>query len=198
MPAASLLAFDLRIAVRDVTPKIWRLVRVPHDVRMDRLHDVLQTAFGWTNSHLHQFHLFDKKGRVHTFVTMSDPENLGADFGQGTKTLNETACTLREFLAKPGDRIGYEYDFGDGWMHEIALAAVHPQSTRLTRALCLDGARAGPPDDSGGPYGYAQMLQAVANPRHPEHADMKDWLGDFDPEAFNLAATNRALARRTL
>ena len=198
MPAAAPLAFDLRIRVSHITPEIWRLVRVPHDVRMDRLHGILQAVFGWTNSHLHQFQICDERGKVHTFVTMSEPENPDAGFGRKINTRDETTCTLNEFLAKPGDRIGYEYDFGDGWLHEITLAAVLPQVTRLTRAMCLDGARAGPPEDCGGPPGYENLLRVVANPKHKEHAEMKDWLGDYDATACDLAAVNRALARTKL
>ena len=90
---------------------------------------------------------------------------------------------------------GYEYDFGDGWLHSVDLVAVHPQTSRLATAVCLDGARACPPEDCGGPPGYEQLLETVANPKAPDHAEMKEWLGEFDSAAFNLAATNRALAR---
>ena len=72
---------------------------------------------------------------------------------------------------------------------------MHPQASRLAVAVCLDGAQACPPEDCGGPPGYEQLLETVANPNHPEHAEMKEWLGEFDPAAFDLTATNRALAR---
>jgi hypothetical protein len=190
--------FELRVTLLEISPEIWRRVRVPHDVRLDRLHDVLQVLFGWTNSHLHQFELFDRRGVVHTRVTMREPEDLESGFEPEIKTRIEDECILGEFLAAPGDRLGYEYDFGDGWRHDVELVGVHPQAARLPHALCLDGARAGPPDDSGGPFGYEQMLRIVANRRHREHADMKEWLGDHDAEAFDLAAINRRLARLKL
>jgi hypothetical protein len=197
MPAASTrpLAFELRVSLLDVAPGVWRLIRVPHDIRMDRLDRVIQAAFGWTNSHLHQFHLIDAKGGINGYVGKLDPDAMSDIFGRRPPTQDETKRLLKNFLAKPGDRIGYEYDFGDGWLHSVELVAVHSQASRLTAAICLDGARTGPPEDCGGPPGYEQMLETVANPKHPEHAEMKEWLGEFDAAAFDLRATNRALAR---
>jgi hypothetical protein len=191
-------AFELRVTLLEIEPEIWRRVRVPHDVRLDRLHAVLQILFGWTNSHLHQFELFDQRGVVHTLVKMRGSEDSGGWIEPELQTRMETDCTLGEFLTAPGDRLGYEYDFGDGWRHEVELVAVESQATRPAHALCLDGARAGPPDDSGGPPGYEQMLSIVANPRHRDHAHFKEWLGDHDPEAFDLAAINHRLARLKL
>jgi hypothetical protein len=198
MPADSRpLAFELRLSLFHVRPEVWRLIRVPRDIRMDRLDRVIQAAFGWTNSHMHQFHLIDAKGSTKGYVGRPDPDPDAASglFGRRPPTQDETKRILKNFLAKPGDRIGYEYDFGDGWLHSIELIAVHPQATRMTAAICLDGARACPPEDCGGPPGYEQLLETVANPKAPDHAEMKDWLGEFDAAAFELAATNRALAR---
>ncbi|MEO7412157.1 MAG: plasmid pRiA4b ORF-3 family protein [Opitutaceae bacterium] len=195
-PAASRpVAFELRITLLEVEPEIWRLLRVPHDIRMDRMHGMLQAAFGWTNSHLHQFHLFDDEGVVQAYVGRPATDGLGDILSENTPKQDETKRALNNFLAKPADRIGYEYDFGDGWLHEIELVAVHPQTTRLSRVLCLDGAHAGPPEDCGGPPGYDQLRKIMSDAKHREHAGMKDWLGDHDLETFDLAATNRALAR---
>ena len=108
----SLLAYDIRVSLVHIQPEIWRLIRVPADIRMDRLHDVLQIALGWTDSHLHQFHVIDAKGGTKAYVGRPDP-----DFEGRTSTQDETKRLLKNFLAKPGDRIGYEYDFGDSWRH---------------------------------------------------------------------------------
>ncbi len=173
-----------------IQPEIWRLIRVPADIRMDRLHDVLQAAFGWTDSHLHQFHVIDAKGGTKAYIGRPDP-----DFAGTTPTQDETKRLLKNFLTNAGDRIGYEYDFGDGWLHEVKLAAVHGQSAKLSTALCLDGARACPPEDCGGVPGFQHVLAASTNPRRAEK-DLLEWLGDYDPAAFDLAAVNRVLARR--
>jgi Plasmid pRiA4b ORF-3-like protein len=186
----SLLAYDIRVSLMHIQPEIWRLIRVPADIRMDRLHDVLQVALGWTDSHLHQFHLIDAKGATKAYVGRPDP-----DFEGRTPTQDETKRLLKNFLTKPGDRIGYEYDFGDSWRHEIKLTAVHAQSARLSTPLCMDGARACPPEDCGGVPGFEHALAASANPKRAGK-DLLEWLGDYDPMAFDLAAVNRALARR--
>lgn len=195
MPAPSPVTFELRVSLLHLEPEIWRLLRVPHDIRMDRLHTVLQLAFGWTDSHLHQFHVIDREGRVKGYVGQPDPDAVGGPFGRRPPTQDETKRQLKNFLAKPGDRLGYEYDFGDGWLHSLELIAAQPQTTRLTSALCLDGARACPPEDCGGPPGYDNLLVAIADPQHPEHAEMKDWLGEFDPAEFKPDSVNRVLAR---
>lgn len=191
MPATGLLAFDLRISLQYLAPEIWRLVRVPHDIRMDRLHLVIQVALGWTDSHLHHFILPDAKGRVKGFVGTPDD---GPSFGRRPPTQDETKRQLKNFLAKPGDYLAYDYDFGDSWLHHLALVAVQPQTARLSTALCLDGARACPPEDCGGAPGYEDILAALVDPKHPEHGEILDMHGEIDPEAFDLRATNRALA----
>lgn len=185
----SLSAYDIRAFLMHIRPEIWRLIRVPADIRMDRLHDVLQVAFGWTDSHLHQFHVIDAKGGTKAYIGRPDP-----DFAGSTPTQDETKRLLKNFLIKVGDRIGYEYDFGDGWLHEIKLAAVHAQSARLSTPLCLDGARACPPEDCGGVPGFERVLAASANPKRAEK-DLIEWLGDYEPTTFDLTTVNRALAR---
>jgi hypothetical protein len=188
------LSFDLRVTLYYVRPEVWRLLRVPHDIRMDRLHGVLQMAFDWTNSHLHQFHLMDEKGSITGYIGMCEPDSLGIFPARQPPAQDETKRLLKNFLSKPGDRIGYEYDFGDSWLHEITLAAVGSQPRRLTHASCLDGARACPPEDCGGPPGYDHLRAILKKPRHPEYAETIEWLGGgFDPAGFDLAGTNRAL-----
>lgn len=187
---------DLQVTLQYVEPEIWRLIRVPHSVRMDRLHRVLQTAFGWSNSHLHQFIRFDDQGRIAGYIRQPDSYGLEDPADDTLKSQDESKCCLNDFLAATGDRIVYDYDFGDSWRHEIRLASMAAQATRLTSAICLDGVRACPPEDCGGPPGYEDYLQAIRDPKHSEHQAMLDWNGPgFDPEAFDLAKTNRALAR---
>jgi hypothetical protein len=189
---------DVRASLRWVEPEIWRLLRVPHDIKLSRLHDVLQVVFGWEDAHLHQFHIVADDGSVTGYVgTPSRDLPFGLPADDDTEPArDERRCLLSEFLAKPGDRIGYEYDFGDSWLVSLDLAAVHQEGQRPTRAVCLDGARAGPPDDSGGPPGYADMLAALADPKHPDHEHFREWVGkSFDPAAFDAAKINRRLAR---
>jgi Plasmid pRiA4b ORF-3-like protein len=93
-------------------------------------------------------------------------------------------------------RFVYEYDFGDSWQHDVVVEATWTMPTGLKFAVCVDGQNACPPEDCGGPPGYALMLEALADPSHEEHDDFLGWVGgSFDPEAFDLAAANAALQR---
>lgn len=197
-PVSAHLTYELRVSLQFVQPEVWRVLRVPHDLRMSQLHKVLQAAFAWTNSHLHQFHVRDTE--KNTQVIVGDPRNEDDLYIPGeeapAKTRDERKVTLAECLLKPGDQLAYEYDFGDGWIHEVTLVAVHEQATRLATALCLDGARACPPEDCGGPPGYDNFLTAIGDPAHEEHESMLEWVGgDFDPAAFDLGIVARALAK---
>jgi hypothetical protein len=87
----------------------------------------------------------------------------------------------------------YEYDFGDGWLHGIQFEKILPLDPGQHYPVCLAGARACPPDDCGGPPGYAQLLDALQNPTSPANAEMLDWCGDWSPEDFDLESVNRRL-----
>jgi hypothetical protein len=101
---------------------------------------------------------------------------------------------LQQVLAKPGRKIVYEYDFGDGWEHAIVLEKVLSIDSKTRYPRCLDGARACPPEDCGGVPGYADFLEAIRDPDHEEHEQMRDWIGgEFDPEEFHLDLVNREL-----
>lgn len=185
---------DLRITLTGITPAIWRTLRVPHDIRMDRLHDVLQAAFGWTNSHLHQF-IVDRADEA--LVLVYNKSHVDEEFADETaRRLEERRVGLDRFLSRVGDRLVYEYDFGDSWMHQVEVMAVQPQTSRLGAALCLDGALACPPEDCGGVMGYADFVDAVSDPEHEEHERLLLWIGGkFDPGAFDLGKAVRAVAR---
>ncbi|MBI3554008.1 MAG: plasmid pRiA4b ORF-3 family protein [Elusimicrobia bacterium] len=93
----------------------------------------------------------------------------------------------------------YEYDFGDGWTHTILVEKTLPPDDPKKYPLCLEGARACPPEDCGGVPGYEETLEIIADPKHPEHEERLEWLGEpYDPEAFDLATLNKKLARLKL
>ncbi|HET7694104.1 MAG TPA: plasmid pRiA4b ORF-3 family protein, partial [Vicinamibacterales bacterium] len=85
--------------------------------------------------------------------------------------------------------------FGDDWDHRVLVESIATAGAAAHRALCLDGARACPPEDCGGPHAYADPLAALGDPSDERHADLTDWIGQFDPEAFDLDIVNRKLAR---
>lgn len=190
---------ELHVSLRHIEPAIWRRVRVPAALSLGVLHDVLQTLFGWEDSHLHQFEV----GHLRFAAIYEEDEMLSID---------EEGAPLGA-VAQVGGELVYLYDFGDDWFHDIkvervaepALAAAAASAPRPGKKvgksvpssplLCLDGKRASPPEDSGGPHRYPEMLKAIANPKHPQHDELTDWIDeDFDPEHFDIVATNKALA----
>lgn len=161
-------------------PPIWRRVLVPSDITLDQLHDVVQVVMGWDNEHLH---LFEIDG-----MTFSDPRYRDADIHE------EATVRLNQAAPYPTATFRYEYDFGDGWEHDILIEAVQPPDPDQHMPLCLGGERAAPPEDCGGIWRYGWILEVLANPRDPDRREMLDWLGGpIDPDAFDLEAVNRRL-----
>ncbi|MDQ3630811.1 MAG: plasmid pRiA4b ORF-3 family protein [Actinomycetota bacterium] len=164
-------------------PPVWRRVLVPAQMRLDRFHEVVQVAMGWVGGHMH---VFSAGGVEYGFP---DPELGHRD---------ERKTTLDRVLVRAGDRMRYTYDFGDDWEHEILVEKVHVAEPGRTYPACVDGRSRCPPEDCGGPWGYADLRAVLADPGHDEHAEMLEWLGivrasEFDPGAFDLAEVNAAL-----
>jgi hypothetical protein len=140
---------------------------------------------GWTNSRLHQFVAGTK------FYGVPDPDY--ADMG--TEMLNEKRYCAAD-LAEVGKKFVYEYDFGDGWEHEVKVEKLLPANAEFKHPICLGGEQACPPEDCGGILGYYRLLETLANPKDPEHEQMKEWIGgEWDAEYFNQAGTNADLKR---
>jgi hypothetical protein len=170
--------YRLKVTLRGLRPPIWRRFLVPSDITLRRLHDSLQAVMGWTDSHLHQF-----EARGVRYGT-SDRE-----FGETHASENKTA--LRQVLCRPKDRLIYEYDFGDSWIHDVVLEAVLPPGNSGRYPVIEAGKRACPPEDVGGSYGYMEFLEALSDPKHPEHEQIVEWIGgSFDAEAFDVLQAN--------
>jgi hypothetical protein len=180
--------FVLRIDLARLKPAIWRRVEVPGTITLYRLHQVLQIAFDWTDSHLHGFAIG---------TALYGPGDSDS-FGFGVQEHDERKSRLGE-VAAAGDRFTYTYDFGDDWIHGIKVEKVTKPMAGLTYPRCTAGKNAAPPEDCGGPWGYAEMLQTLSEPVHPEREEMLEWLGDdFDPKACDLEEINVGLARLKL
>lgn len=166
--------FQLKVTLLDTKPPIWRRVLVDGTSTLDHLHEVIQAAFGWWNYHLHEF----DAGR--TRYGVPDPDE---DWGDPPRDERRTRL---DAIAGEGASFRYTYDFGDGWEHKITVEKVLPAGTAPIVPACIDGRRACPPEDCGGTWGYRELLEILANPSHPEHAERREWLGrPFDPEAFD-------------
>ncbi len=175
--------YELYVELEDIEPVVWRRLLVPATITLPKLHDLLQLAMGWTNSHLHSFTI-DKK----TFGM------AGVDDFEELNMLDERKQTLEAALGDGIREFVYEYDFGDSWRHRITVKRLARPNTDWHYPLCTGGARAAPPDDVGGPPGYEEFLAAIKDPKHEEHDSMLTWIGGaFDPEGFDLNAINRTL-----
>ena len=175
--------YQIKVTLKH-TPPIWRRIQVAADTKLGKLHHILQAAMGWTDSHLHAF----RAGR--TSYGVPDP-----DFPDDMEMENERNVRLDRITAE-GDTLIYEYDFGDGWEHELKIEKVLKAEPKTRYPVCLAGKRACPPEDCGGPWGYEHLLEVLRDPKHEEHDEMLEWAGpDVDPEAFDLGEVNRAFRR---
>lgn len=180
--------YQLKISLEGIVPQIWRRVLVPSDLPLSKLHIVIQVAMGWTNSHLHEFLVGRKR--------YSDPRFGLDELDFGEPIFKEAKVKLSEVAPTPKSTLRYHYDFGDGWMHKVVIEKRLTPDPVQPAPRCIDGKRACPPEDCGGIPGYDRLLDILADPHHPEHDEMKEWLeDDFDAEAFDLGATNRELTR---
>jgi hypothetical protein len=175
--------YTLKVTLIGTKPPIWRRVEVPADISLEQLHHIVQIAMGWTNSHLH---LFERER-----VTYCPPDpDIDHPY------VDERTTRLGDVLRKPKDRMKYEYDFGDGWLHHVVLERVTATAS-LVPARVVKAQGACPPEDVGGVHGFARFMEIMADPQHEAHADMLDWHGrTFDPEAYDIADVNAQLSRR--
>ena len=181
-PRAPTTVHQLKVTLLEIRPLIWRRLQVPSAINLRRLHDVLQAAMGWTQSHLYRFEVGDQE--------FGEPD---PDFDLPIRSAKSTP--LRKVAPEPGVTFLYEYDFGDSWLHEIVVEKVLPPEPRVAYPRCLAGKRACPPEDVGGVTGYLEFLKAIRRPNHPDHEAMLEWVGGaFDPTAFDLDAVNEQLA----
>jgi hypothetical protein len=173
---------QLRVSLVDVRPVIWRRVLVPGGARLPRFHRVLQAAMGWTDSHLHQFRIGEALWGMH-FDDWPEEEQ-----DEAAVTVAGAVGGVRRFF--------YDYDFGDDWNHEVVVEDLWRGPRGLKHAVCVDGQRACPPEDVGGPPGYEDFVRVLADSSDEEHEHMVAWSGGgFDPEAFSVIDTNIALQR---
>jgi hypothetical protein len=174
--------YAITVTLLGTSPPVWRRILVPREITLRNLHRTLQTVMGWTNSHLHQF--------------VGPRSRLSASGSRaGCKITDENRTKLGELIGTAGARLLYEYDFGDGWQHELLLEEVL-MGDETFRQTCVAGERCCPPEDCGGPQGFAEILQALQDAAHPSHDEAREWLGDFIPESFSPDEVNRRLHRR--
>ena len=175
----------LNIALRNVEPPIRRRIAVADDLTLAQLHRVIQEAFGWEDCHMHEFEIGSARfGR---------PDFDEGPFGE-SGVLDERKTKLAAVLGSHRT-FTYWYDFGDDWFHDVVVEEREPMTGGEPRAELVAGDRACPPEDCGGPYGYAGLVEALRDRKHPEHAEMREWIGDFKPDVFDIDAARRRVAK---
>lgn len=177
--------YQLKVTLLGTKPPIWRRLLVPADLTLAQLHNVLQTGMGWDDEHMHEFrvgqHRFGHPEPADPFMRMPRVES-------------ERTALLSAVLQRAGAKMIYTYDLGDSWEHSVLLEKRLSAELHATYPICTDGQLACPPEDCGGIPGYYDLLDALADPSHPRHEELQDWIGDFDPEAFSADQVNRHLS----
>ena len=177
--------YQVQITLKGSKPRIWRRLLVPSDTLLSDFHMIIQTAMGWTNSHLHQF----VKDQTYYTVKMED-DTYWNDYDN----IDYKGLKISDLLSKGKENMIYEYDFGDGWEHKIVLEKILPFDEKIKYPVCTAGKMNCPPEDCGGIWGYYNMLEVLQNPEDEEYEDYREWLGDdFDPEYFDKDRINRLL-----
>ncbi|MCX5668133.1 MAG: plasmid pRiA4b ORF-3 family protein [Candidatus Omnitrophica bacterium] len=175
--------YQFKITLRDVNPPIWRQFQVESDMTLRKLAASILTLMGWSGGHLHQFYMGGK------YYGIPDDE-----FESGRDTIDEKTVKLIDLTDQEMKRFDFEYDFGDGWEHAIECEKIFMSEGKIRYPICIDGARNCPPEDCGGSGGYEDFLNAIKNPKHPEHKSLLTWIGGkFGPEEFDLKDINDSL-----
>ncbi|MDH2329039.1 plasmid pRiA4b ORF-3 family protein [Cereibacter sp. SYSU M97828] len=182
---------DVHIA--GIAPPICRTLELPLDLNFAQLHEVIQAAFGWSDTHLHQFNLGG--------LTIGAPEYLEDGFG-GPRVVEATSLGLGHLTFPRGHEatltLLYDYDFGDDWQHVLTLRRA-PREAGVRYPRCTGGTRACPPEDVGGVSGFEEFLVAWSDPAHEDHKQIRRWAGrGYDPERFDLAKANKAINKAML
>ncbi|MDD2271145.1 MAG: plasmid pRiA4b ORF-3 family protein [Desulfuromonadaceae bacterium] len=184
--------YQIKITLQDIEPHIWRRIQVPNTYTFWELHSAVQDAFGWTNSHLHKFTYTD----AHTDGIINKPSVMGIplepELEDEEPPLPGWKYKIKPYIEGETSKIEYTYDFGDNWQHTIELEEILESVKGFKYPFCVDGARACPPEDCGGPHGYANLLEIIFDPSDPVYEDMRTWVDSrkgctFEPEQFYSA-----------
>ncbi len=173
----------LKVTLREVKPAVWRRVVVRSETPLSKFARILEAVMGWEGYHLH---MFDVGG-----VLFGEPDE-DSDY-----VLDERHATVKHVLPRMKSKLRWDYDFGDGWEHDLIVETIESPQDRMRYPACLAGKRACPPEDCGGVPGYEELLVVLADPNHPEHEHMVSWVpAGFDPAVFDLLAANRRMRGR--
>jgi hypothetical protein len=175
--------YQLKVTLLGTDPPIWRRLLVLGGYTLDRVSRAIQVAFAWQGHHLHSFEIAGRQ--------------YGAPDPLGDLDLDDELDSRLDRVVHDGDRFTYVYDFGDWWEHQVVVEKVYPADPDQRYPACIAGERAGPPEDTGGPGGYAEVLAILADPATPDPVGARDWLATFDPARFDPRLVSTLLRRMT-
>ncbi|NGP88016.1 plasmid pRiA4b ORF-3 family protein [Fodinibius halophilus] len=182
--------YRFKISLLDIEPQIWRIIEVPQEYTFWDLHVAIQDAMGWLDYHLHSFEP--------TVSGKSSPKPIGLpETPNDDMFLAGWTIPIKKYFESKGDTARYEYDFGDGWLHQIELLAIESIESTISYPRCTDGERACPPEDCGGVPGYYRLIEIIAEPSNNEYETMRQWLKGhdekyfpYDPDEFDPQSVN--------
>ncbi len=175
--------YQFRITLKGIKPPIWRRIQVPEIYTFWDLHVAIQDAMGWDDYHFHEFEVVNLSTGLKVNIGIPTPE----DEFFSREVLPGWKEKIADFFSMENRTARYVYDFGDDWEHKIQLEKILPREKGVKYPICIKGKRACPPEDCGGVWGYAELLEIIKDPRHEEYEEMMEWLGgDFDPEHFDV------------
>lgn len=177
--------YQFKVTLIGVTPPIWRRIQVTGGYSLAQLHLALQFAMGWENYHLYMFRIGSKK--------YGPPDPDGVD---ELGLVDAKRIRLSAAMPTVGATVTYVYDYGDDWEHELLLEAIVMPAPDTTYPRCTEGERRCPPEDVGGISGYADYLEAMADPTHERHEEMMMWRGPFDSANFSVEQVNQELDKK--
>ncbi len=178
--------FQFKITLNGVTPPVWRRFLVEPQITLKDLHLVIMGVMGWSNYHLHEFNI--------NGIRFGGPAMDEEWSDLPGEMVDEEKFKVSETMNPAGQTFEYSYDFGDGWEHEVVMEQIILKAKDEIYPMCIDGARACPLEDCGGPWGYQELFKILKNPNHPEYEEKKDWAGlRLDPERFDVDEVNTIL-----
>jgi len=197
LPESSMRLYTMKVVLLGIEPPIWRRFVAPSWMTLEHIHVLLQIVMGWRLAHSYAYTIQGKR---------FTPRNKG--FAVDAMWDREPSYCADDYqlsqLIESGMTIHYVYDLGDGWTHEIVVESDTPRQGQKDCFYCVEGERACPPEDCGGPHGYADLMDILSNPGDPDHGSRREWLqsigyagGRFDSEKFNPDVCNRILQVRS-
>lgn len=178
--------YQFYIVLLGIKPRIWRRIQVPATYSFWDLHVAITDSMGWLDYHLHEFEMVNPRTERKVLIGMPDDE-----YPDEREVFPDDKEKIARYFTLENRHAQYAYDFGDGWQHRIELEKIIPRHENIEYPRCLAGRRACPPEDCGGIGGYANLLEALADPDHEEHEQLLTWVGEeYDSEAFDPTEVN--------